>query len=64
MLDALTAEIIEARELGVELALVVGGGNFFRGAAAEGIDRVTADQPLAARYGVAKVLGLDHPHGG
>ena len=37
-------EIVETRELGVEIALVVGGGNFFRGASTgEGMDRVTAD---------------------
>jgi len=43
VLETLTGELSQARDLGVELALVVGGGNFFRGAAAEGIDRVTAD---------------------
>jgi uridylate kinase len=43
--DELTAEIVQTLELGVELALVVGGGNFFRGtkATVEGMDRVTAD---------------------
>ncbi|WP_290650197.1 UMP kinase [Aquisalimonas sp.] len=41
----LAREIREVRELGVEIALVVGGGNIFRGAglAAAGMDRVTAD---------------------
>ncbi len=41
----LAAELREVRELGVEIALVVGGGNIFRGAglAAAGMDRVTAD---------------------
>ena len=34
ILLALTQEIAEVRALGVEIALVVGGGNFFRGAAA------------------------------
>lgn len=45
ILLALTQEIAEVRALGVEIALVVGGGNFFRGAAAtaRGMDRVTAD---------------------
>lgn len=44
-LDAVAADVIAARELGVQLALVVGGGNFFRGAAlaAKGGDRVTSD---------------------
>ncbi len=41
----LAREIREVREAGVELALVIGGGNIFRGAglAAAGMDRVTAD---------------------
>ncbi|GAA4866541.1 UMP kinase [Luteimonas vadosa] len=39
-------EVIEARDAGAEVALVVGGGNIFRGAglAASGMDRVTGDQ--------------------
>ena len=38
-------EIHEVRELGVEVAVVVGGGNFIRGvaASASGIDRVVGD---------------------
>lgn len=45
-LGTLTDEIAETHGLGVELAVVVGGGNFFRGAAAtlDGMDRVSADQ--------------------
>ncbi len=45
VLDALSDEIAEVHALGVELALVVGGGNIFRGAAAVrgGMDRVTGD---------------------
>ncbi len=41
----LADEVREVRELGVEVALVIGGGNIFRGAglAAAGMDRVTAD---------------------
>jgi uridylate kinase len=41
----LTDQIASIRETGVELALVVGGGNIVRGAQAEveGMDRVTAD---------------------
>jgi uridylate kinase len=44
--DALAAEIVEVAAKGVELGLVVGGGNFFRGvaAAAKNMDRVAADQ--------------------
>lgn len=39
------AEIKEIRELGTEIAVVIGGGNIFRGlqASAEGMDRATAD---------------------
>jgi uridylate kinase len=38
-------EVREVRELGVELALVIGGGNIFRGVAAssKGMDRASAD---------------------
>jgi uridylate kinase len=44
-LAALADEIAETHAMGVELALVVGGGNIFRGAAGttEGLDRVTGD---------------------
>ena len=39
------AEIKEVHDLGVEVAIVIGGGNIFRGAAAAkaGIDRVQGD---------------------
>jgi uridylate kinase len=45
MLHYITSEIQEVQQLGVEIALVIGGGNFFRGAtsSAYGIERVTAD---------------------
>ena len=36
-------QIKESSELGVQVAIVVGGGNFFRGRTGEGIDRATAD---------------------
>jgi uridylate kinase len=44
-LESLAAEIAEVARAGVQLGLVVGGGNFFRGmdAAARKMDRVTAD---------------------
>jgi len=43
--SALAAEITEVAKAGVEIGLVVGGGNFFRGvaAAAKHMDRVAAD---------------------
>ena len=45
-LKRLAAEIAAVRNAGIEIALVVGGGNLFRGAglARAGMDRVTADQ--------------------
>ncbi len=37
------SSIKEAKELGVEIAIVVGGGNIWRGRNGEGMDRATAD---------------------
>ena len=44
-IEGIAQEIVEVRESGVQIAIVVGGGNFYRGmaAAAEGMDRATAD---------------------
>jgi uridylate kinase len=43
--DELAGELVEVQASGVELALVIGGGNLYRGmrAAAAGMDRATAD---------------------
>jgi uridylate kinase len=43
--DTLARELVEVQATGVELALVIGGGNVYRGmkAAAEGMDRATGD---------------------
>jgi uridylate kinase len=45
-LSAYVSQIKEAAELGVEIAIVIGGGNIFRGVAgsAKGFDRVKGDQ--------------------
>lgn len=45
MLARFVGEIAEVRRAGIELAIVIGGGNFFRGIAGEsaGMDRVSAD---------------------
>lgn len=45
VIDRLASEIAELCKLGTEIAIVIGGGNIFRGTglAAAGIDRVTAD---------------------
>jgi uridylate kinase len=44
-MDSVAAEIADVQATGVETAIVVGAGNFYRGmaAAAEGMDRATAD---------------------
>ena len=44
-IERMTREIAEVVEMGVELAIVIGGGNIFRGVAggAAGMDRATAD---------------------
>ena len=43
--EAIAEEIVDIRSRGVEIAIVVGAGNIYRGmaAAAEGMDRATAD---------------------
>ena len=45
MVDRIAADIAEARALGVEVGVVIGGGNIFRGVAvaSKGGDRVTGD---------------------
>jgi uridylate kinase len=45
VLHSIAAEIREVSQLGLELALVIGGGNIFRGvrAATDGTDRATGD---------------------
>ena len=45
VIHRIAVEIAEVRKLGVEIAIVIGGGNIFRGAglARAGMDRVTGD---------------------
>jgi uridylate kinase len=45
VLDAITSEVKEVYNLGVEIAIVIGGGNIFRGlsGAAKGMERASAD---------------------
>ncbi len=45
VLDTITSEVKEVCESGVEVAIVIGGGNIFRGlsAAAKGMERASAD---------------------
>ena len=44
-LASIADEIVDVQKQGVEIAIVIGGGNIFRGvtAATEGIDRVAGD---------------------
>lgn len=46
VINRIVEEIIAAQKLGVEIGIVLGGGNLFRGAAlsSEGLGRVTGDQ--------------------
>lgn len=45
VINKLVNEVIEIHELGIELAIVIGGGNIFRGmqAGAQGFDRASGD---------------------
>jgi len=45
VVSALVREIVEVHKLGVELGIVIGGGNIFRGvqAGAQGLDRASGD---------------------
>ncbi len=67
--DRIAADIKEARDLGVEISVVIGGGNIFRGVAvaSKGGDRVTGDHmgmlatvinAMALRTSLTK-LGVD-----
>jgi uridylate kinase len=67
--DRIAADIREARDLGVEISVVIGGGNIFRGVAvaSKGGDRVTGDHmgmlatvinAMALRTSLTK-LGVD-----
>lgn len=69
MVDQIASDIAEARELGVEVGVVIGGGNIFRGVAvaSKGGDRVTGDHmgmlgtvinSLALRTSLVKI-GID-----
>lgn len=42
-LSRISEKISEVYEMGVEIAIVVGGGNFWRGRSGKGMDRTTAD---------------------
>ena len=41
--ENIVSQIVRLHEMGVEIAIVVGGGNFWRGRQGQNMDRVTAD---------------------
>ncbi|NLO81903.1 MAG: UMP kinase [Clostridiales bacterium] len=43
VLDLIADQVIEVQKMGVEVAIVVGGGNIWRGRSGVGMDRTTAD---------------------
>ncbi len=43
ILESISKEIKKATELGFEIAIVIGGGNFWRGRSSQDMDRSTAD---------------------
>ena len=43
ILDSITDQIIAVKKLGVEIGIIVGGGNFWRGRQGREMDRTTAD---------------------
>src|SRR5690554_6651170 len=57
ILDMIAEEVIEISQLGVEVAIVVGGGNFWRGRSGVGMDRTTADY-MGMLATVINALGL------
>jgi len=59
--DRIAADLVSAAELGAEIAVVVGGGNFFRGiqGADKGIERARADS-IGMLATVMNALAMEH----
>ena len=59
--DAIAQEIKEVKDLGIQLAIVIGGGNIFRGQAGtkHGLDRATGDY-MGMLATVINSLALQH----
>jgi len=55
--NKISDKIKELHDLGVEIAIVVGGGNFWRGRSGKGMDRTTADH-MGMLATVINALGL------
>lgn len=60
-IENIAREVLEAKRLGVEIAIVIGGGNIFRGATAGGLgmERATADY-MGMLATVINGLALQH----
>lgn len=56
-INAISDRIRDLHDLGVEIAIVVGGGNFWRGRSGKGMDRTTADH-MGMLATVINALGL------
>ena len=63
IIDRIAGEIQEVHDTGVQIAIVIGGGNIFRGAglAESGIDRVTGDH-MGMLATLMNSLALQHSH--
>jgi uridylate kinase len=61
VMDNIASQIKEVVEMGVEIAVVVGGGNFWRGvsASSNGMDRTTADY-IGMLATIMNALGLQN----
>jgi len=55
--NEISSKIKEVYDMGVEVAIVVGGGNFWRGRSGKGMDRTTADH-MGMLATVINALGL------
>jgi len=60
--DAICRQIKDIKDLGLEIAIVVGGGNIFRGlnASERGMDRVTADNMGMLATVINSLAMMDH----
>lgn len=56
-INSISDKLKELHDLGVEIAIVVGGGNFWRGRSGKGMDRTTADH-MGMLATVINALGL------
>ena len=57
VLDAVVSQIKEVKDLGVEIGIIVGGGNFWRGRQGKEMDRTTADH-MGMLATIINALGL------